>query len=190
MTGGQGRLRIGIDTGGTFTDIVAYDEDTGELAVTKTPTTPGDPSIGFADGLAKVLGQVGADDRAVAAVCHGTTIATNQLLEGQVGGLGLAGGAHQRGDRDRVGRVAAPQPDRVDGQVPGDREEPGRGRCPPGVVGRGVAPGPREGFLGNVLGAGGVAEDRERQPVHLALVAANRPQVSRGSATGTASRPG
>src|ERR1700689_4786457 len=89
MTGGQGRLRIGIDTGGTFTDIVAYDEDTGELAVTKTPTTPGDPSIGFADGLAKVLGQVGADDRAVAAVCHGTTIATNQLLEGQVGGLGF-----------------------------------------------------------------------------------------------------
>src|SRR6204780_3557268 len=89
MTGGQGRLRIGIDTGGTFTDIVAYDEDTGELALTKTPTTPGDPSIGFADGLAKVLCQVGADDRSVAAVCHGTTIATNQLLEGQVGGLGF-----------------------------------------------------------------------------------------------------
>jgi N-methylhydantoinase A len=89
MTGGQRRLRIGIDTGGTFTDVVAYDEDTGELAVTKTPTTPADPSIGFAAGLAKVLAQVGADDQAVTAVSHGTTIATNQLLEGQVAGLGF-----------------------------------------------------------------------------------------------------
>ncbi len=82
-------LRIGIDTGGTFTDVVAYDEQTGELTVTKTPTTPADPSVGFVDGLLKVLGQLGTDAGAVAAVSHGTTIATNQLLEGQVGGLGF-----------------------------------------------------------------------------------------------------
>lgn len=93
MAGGAGtgarRLRIGIDTGGTFTDVVAYDEQTGELTVTKTPTTPADPSVGFIDGLLKVLGLLGADARAVAAVSHGTTIATNQLLEGKVGGLGF-----------------------------------------------------------------------------------------------------
>jgi len=83
------RLRIGIDTGGTFTDVVAYDEVGGELAVTKTPTTPADPSIGFIDGLAKVLSQLGADASAVTAVSHGTTIATNQLLEGKVGRLGF-----------------------------------------------------------------------------------------------------
>ena len=41
------RLRVGIDTGGTFTDVVAYDEVTGELTVTKTPTTPADPSAGL-----------------------------------------------------------------------------------------------------------------------------------------------
>jgi len=85
----QRRLRIGIDTGGTFTDVVAYDEVSGELAVTKTPTTPADPSIGFIDGLAKVLHQLGADASAVTAVSHGTTIATNQLLEGKIGKLGF-----------------------------------------------------------------------------------------------------
>ena len=90
-TGGQrrGRLRIGIDTGGTFTDIVAYDEVTGELTITKTPTTPADPAAGFIDGLTKVLTQLGADARDVAAVSHGTTIATNQLLEGKIGRLGF-----------------------------------------------------------------------------------------------------
>ena len=83
------RLRIGIDTGGTFTDVVAYDEVSGELAVTKTPTTPADPSVGFIDGLVKVLAQVGSDASAVQAVSHGTTIATNQLLEGKIGRLGF-----------------------------------------------------------------------------------------------------
>jgi N-methylhydantoinase A len=90
---GQGRqepaLRIGIDTGGTFTDVVAYDEATGQLTVTKTPTTPADPSIGFVDGLAKVLDQAGGRGSDVIALSHGTTIATNQLLEGQIGRLGF-----------------------------------------------------------------------------------------------------
>ncbi|HUC58694.1 MAG TPA: hydantoinase/oxoprolinase family protein [Streptosporangiaceae bacterium] len=84
-----GRLRIGIDTGGTFTDVVAYDEVTGELAVTKTPTTPADPSTGFIEGLVKVLGQLGTGPEAIAAISHGTTIATNQLLEGETGTLGF-----------------------------------------------------------------------------------------------------
>ena len=92
MTGGRRgarRLRVGIDTGGTFTDVVAYDEDTGELTVTKTPTTPADPSQGFIEGLTKVLRMLGADPSALAAVSHGTTIATNQLLEGKIGQLGF-----------------------------------------------------------------------------------------------------
>lgn len=86
---GTRRLRIGIDTGGTFTDVVAYDEISGELAVTKTPTTPADPSAGFIDGLVKVLAQLGTDASAVLAVSHGTTIATNQLLGGKIGRLGF-----------------------------------------------------------------------------------------------------
>jgi N-methylhydantoinase A len=76
-------LRIGIDTGGTFTDVVAVDEDTGEIITTKTPSTPGDPAEGFMAGIAR-LGAAG-----IAAVCHGTTVATNRLLEGRVGELGF-----------------------------------------------------------------------------------------------------
>ena len=44
------RIRIGIDTGGTFTDVVAFDEDSGELVTTKTPSTPGNPADGFMAG--------------------------------------------------------------------------------------------------------------------------------------------
>src|SRR4029453_5523692 len=48
------RLRVGIDTGGTFTDIVAIDEATGEIFTTKTPSTPHDPSVGVLDGIRKI----------------------------------------------------------------------------------------------------------------------------------------
>jgi N-methylhydantoinase A len=82
-------IRIGIDTGGTFTDVVAFDEATGELTVTKTPSTPADPAEGFMAGLEKMLARLGEGMDAVASVSHGTTIATNQLLEGNVGRLGF-----------------------------------------------------------------------------------------------------
>ena len=83
------RIRVGVDTGGTFTDVVAFDEDSGELAATKTPSTPADPAEGFMHGIAKVLAELGVTWEAVSAVCHGTTVATNQLLEGEVGRLGF-----------------------------------------------------------------------------------------------------
>jgi N-methylhydantoinase A len=83
------RIRIGIDTGGTFTDVVAFDEDSGELVTTKTPSTPSNPADGFLAGIDKVLGLIGADGSAIDAVSHGTTVATNQLLEGKVDRLGF-----------------------------------------------------------------------------------------------------
>jgi N-methylhydantoinase A len=86
------RIRIGIDTGGTFTDVVAFDEDTGELVSTKTPSTPADPADGFLAGIEKVLGVLGlpaGHGDAISAVSHGTTVATNQLLEGKVDRLGF-----------------------------------------------------------------------------------------------------
>jgi N-methylhydantoinase A len=82
------RLRIGIDTGGTFTDVVALDEH-GGLVTTKTPSTPADPAEGFADGVGKVLGLLGAVPEDVAALSHGTTVATNRLLEDRVDDLGF-----------------------------------------------------------------------------------------------------
>ncbi len=83
------RIRIGIDTGGTFTDVVAFDEDSGELVTTKTPSTPGNPADGFIAGIEKILGIVGAEGADIAAVSHGTTVATNKLLEGKVEALGF-----------------------------------------------------------------------------------------------------
>src|SRR5579864_6641063 len=84
-------FRLALDTGGTFTDVVAFEEETGQLHTTKTPTTPSDPSIGFMAGVHKIASQVGFDLRTVTAVAHGTTVATNALLseEGSLPGLGL-----------------------------------------------------------------------------------------------------
>lgn len=88
--GQRRRVRVGIDTGGTFTDVVAFDEHTGELVTTKTPSTPADPAVGFLDGLRKVLARFdGVGGAELVAVCHGTTVATNQLLQGQVTRIGL-----------------------------------------------------------------------------------------------------
>ncbi|MBD8868620.1 hydantoinase/oxoprolinase family protein [Nocardioides donggukensis] len=86
------RIRVGIDTGGTFTDVVAFDETSGELITTKTASTPGNPADGFMAGIEKVLGLLGlpaGDGSALSAVSHGTTVATNQLLEGKVDELGF-----------------------------------------------------------------------------------------------------
>ncbi|MGN6300079.1 MAG: hydantoinase/oxoprolinase N-terminal domain-containing protein, partial [Angustibacter sp.] len=82
-------VRIGIDTGGTFTDVVAVDEVSGEIVTTKTPSTPADPAEGFLTGIDKVLRLMGLDGSAVSAVSHGTTVATNKLLEGKVENLGF-----------------------------------------------------------------------------------------------------
>ncbi len=83
------RIRIGIDTGGTFTDVVAIDEQTGELVTTKTPSTPANPADGFMNGIDKVLGLLGAGGSDITAVSHGTTVATNQLLEGNLDRMGF-----------------------------------------------------------------------------------------------------
>jgi N-methylhydantoinase A len=83
------RIRVGIDTGGTFTDVVAVDEESGELVTTKTPSTPHDPAVGFMAGIERVLGRLGLGSDSLSGVSHGTTVATNRLLEGKVDSLGF-----------------------------------------------------------------------------------------------------
>src|SRR5436305_12057506 len=93
MSARSGRVRIGIDTGGTFTDVVAVDEQTGATTTTKTPSTPADPAEGFLAGVRKVLDLLGVPTEeaaaAITAVSHGTTVATNQLLEGRLDRIGF-----------------------------------------------------------------------------------------------------
>jgi N-methylhydantoinase A len=72
---------IGVDTGGTFTDVALLDAADGRLWVTKTASTPDDPSRGFGQGIADGLAAGGSAGSAVARVLHGTTVATNLSLE-------------------------------------------------------------------------------------------------------------
>jgi N-methylhydantoinase A len=68
---------LGIDVGGTFTDLVLYDEVSGVMRLAKTPSTPAD----HADGMLAGIGRLAVDLRDVAKVAHGTTVATNTVLE-------------------------------------------------------------------------------------------------------------
>ena len=71
------KMVIGVDVGGTFTDILAFDEASGTVRVAKTPSTRGDQSAGFLEGILSVTDELSA----VATIIHGTTVATNALLE-------------------------------------------------------------------------------------------------------------
>ncbi|GAC1415278.1 MAG: hydantoinase/oxoprolinase family protein [Acidobacteriaceae bacterium] len=75
-------IRIGIDTGGTFTDFVRLDDD--RLSVHKVRSTPADPSLAILSGLAEM-----AAGQAVSEVVHGTTVATNAVLECKVARVAL-----------------------------------------------------------------------------------------------------
>ena len=81
-------LRIAIDTGGTFTDVVAIDEETGDITAVKTPSTPADPSIGLLDGV-RSLKAAGGEPADVHMLLHGSTVATNAVLEHKFDGFGL-----------------------------------------------------------------------------------------------------
>jgi N-methylhydantoinase A len=83
------RLRIGIDTGGTFTDIVSVDIVSGATAVTKVASTPANPAIGLLRGVNQILEACGATADDVVGLAHGTTVATNALLQGEIDSLGL-----------------------------------------------------------------------------------------------------
>ncbi|SPZ48169.1 5-oxoprolinase (ATP-hydrolyzing) [Agrobacterium tumefaciens] len=74
-------LRIGVDSGGTFTDVCLFDDETGKLNIWKVPSTPDDPSRGISDGVSEGLATVGSTAAHVAFLGHGTTVATNALIE-------------------------------------------------------------------------------------------------------------
>ncbi len=85
-------IRIGIDVGGTFTDLVAVDE-AGRGALAKAASTPADPSVGVIDGLELLARELGRDLPTLLAdtslVVHGTTVATNALLERKGATVGM-----------------------------------------------------------------------------------------------------
>jgi len=81
--------RLGVDVGGTFTDLLLIDGATGATFRAKTPSTPADQSIGVLTGIEKVCALAGVNPAAIDDVMHGTTVATNAVLEGKGARVGL-----------------------------------------------------------------------------------------------------
>src|SRR6516162_9922543 len=76
------RHRVTVDTGGTFSDFVYLNEETGEVSISKLPSTPDDPSRAILQGIETLIGK-GARLEDISYFCHGTTVGTNALLEGK-----------------------------------------------------------------------------------------------------------
>src|SRR5436305_7528527 len=81
--------RLGVDVGGTFTDLLLVHDETGDLHRVKTPSTPADPSEGVLAGVRRICEESGVAPGELAYVLHGTTVTTNALLEAKGARVGL-----------------------------------------------------------------------------------------------------
>lgn len=121
----MGSVRIGVDIGGTFTDICVLNEDTGDVTIAKVPSRRGDPGGALLDGLEHGLEASGIAPETVSLLVHGTTIVTNAVLENK---LPRTAFVTTRGFRDvlEIGRHFRPdmydlQQDRAAPVVPRER---------------------------------------------------------------------
>ncbi|WP_309105095.1 hydantoinase/oxoprolinase family protein [Microbacterium sp.] len=113
-------LRIGVDTGGTFTDVCAFDEETARIHVRKVSSTPDDPGRAIVRGVTEILDQIGSRQIGeVAYFAHGTTVGTNALLTGRGARTGLI---TTRGFRDLLELGRGRRPSMYDPQA--DKPEP------------------------------------------------------------------
>ena len=103
---------VGVDVGGTFTDVVLADTN-GEVIVDKLPTTPEDPRVGVIEGIRRVLAISGVEPGDVSRVVHGTTLATNVILEQKGGPIAFVV-TEGFADLLRLGREARVEEDRYD----------------------------------------------------------------------------
>jgi N-methylhydantoinase A len=106
------RWSLGVDVGGTFTDVVLVDA-TGTLHTAKVPTTPADPIEGIVRGVVEILGEAGIDAGAVTRFVHGTTLATNVILQHSGAPVALVT-TEGFADVLRLGRAARVEEDRYD----------------------------------------------------------------------------
>ena len=99
---------IGVDVGGTFTDLFAFEPGSGRIVVHKVPSTPGDPSLAILAGLEGLRDRYGVDLARMERFAHGTTVATNALIQRRGGRLALV---TTKGFRDllEIGRQIRPR---------------------------------------------------------------------------------
>ena len=125
------RYRVTVDTGGTFSDFVYLDEESGEVSISKVPSTPDDPSRAILQGIEMLLTR-GVRAADIAFFCHGTTVGTNVIVQKRGAKVGLiTTKGHNdvihimRGSRGLQGRdvadavlfLASPMSDMVQGQT-------------------------------------------------------------------------
>jgi N-methylhydantoinase A/oxoprolinase/acetone carboxylase beta subunit len=108
---------IGVDVGGTFTDIVFADTDNGRTLIHKVPTTPDDPARGVIAGILELCARDGVPREAIDHVLHGTTIGTNAVLEHKGAVTGMITTAGYR-DITHIGRHQRPQHYSIRQEVP------------------------------------------------------------------------
>src|SRR5699024_1783323 len=75
------KYRLGVDTGGTFTDTAIINGSSGEVLITKVPSTPNNPSVAVVNGLEEITEKSGISTEDISFFIHGSTVATNALLE-------------------------------------------------------------------------------------------------------------
>ncbi|MGH7364949.1 MAG: hydantoinase/oxoprolinase family protein [Candidatus Rokuibacteriota bacterium] len=149
-------LRVGVDVGGTFTDVVSCDDVTGEVRSCKVPTVPDDRAQGVLDGLRALLrpGEAGAS------LAHGTTTVTNAIVEGRIAPVGLV---TTRGFRDvlEIARMNRAHLYRLDLPARAEPLVPRRRRLeitervgPDGTVLTPLAPAELEGIVGALRAEG------------------------------------
>src|ERR671918_877333 len=106
--------RLGVDVGGTFTDLALWDETRGRLAVLKLPSVPASPEDGILAGLSAITAREGVAPADLGFVAHGTTVATNALLQGRLARTALL---TTRGFRDLLEIARQKRPDLYDLQA-------------------------------------------------------------------------
>ncbi|TVQ57358.1 MAG: hydantoinase/oxoprolinase family protein [Rhodobacteraceae bacterium] len=108
---------VGVDVGGTFTDLVLFDAETGAVNIHKVPTTPDNPARGVLAGIDALCARFGAAREAVRGVRHGTTTATNAILEHDGATVGMITNEGYR-DIVHIGRHQRPQHFSIRQEIP------------------------------------------------------------------------
>lgn len=145
-------VRIGVDTGGTFTDVVLYQRETGNVYMTKTPSTPPNFDRGVLNGIDKILEMTDTDPANVTFLSHGTTVGTNAVLEEEIPNLGLI---TNEGLRDVLEIGDQTRPDLYDLQT----------EKPPSLVPRYL----RKGVTGRLDAAGNVVDPLDEERARSAI---------------------
>ena len=126
-------LSVGVDVGGTFTDVLLLDRQAGTWRTAKVPSTAEDQAVGFMDGIAAL----GTSPAALREVLHGTTVATNALLERRGARVGVIATAGFR-DLLELGRRTRPQPYGLTGSFDALAERQDRLEVPERVTAQGA----------------------------------------------------